>query len=161
MNTPRRNASKQRDAVLAAVRAFPGHPTAEEVHRAVRRLYPRVSLATVYRNLHLLAAAGTIGAADNGPDGAMVFDKMTAPHHHFMCMKCGAIMDIAPMRTQALAAHVAASVEGTVLATRLDFIGVCKNCNRSTSTSTITPRNSHASTQRVKNPRKSEGRVRR
>ena len=40
-----------RRVVLEVVRATDAHPTAETVHRMVRRRLPRVSLGTVYRNL--------------------------------------------------------------------------------------------------------------
>src|SRR5262249_2688510 len=45
----------QRRLILAVVQETDRHPTAEWVHAAVRRRRPRVSLATVYRNLRLLA----------------------------------------------------------------------------------------------------------
>ncbi|PYO55798.1 MAG: transcriptional repressor, partial [Candidatus Rokuibacteriota bacterium] len=38
-----------RRVVLEVVRATDAHPTAETVHRMVRRRLPRVSLGTVYR----------------------------------------------------------------------------------------------------------------
>ena len=49
-----------RRVVLEVVRATDLHPTAELVHRMVRRRLPRVSLGTVYRNLRLLVAEGLV-----------------------------------------------------------------------------------------------------
>jgi len=49
-----------RRVVLEVVRATDVHPTAETVHRMVRRRLPRVSLGTVYRNLRLLVAEGLV-----------------------------------------------------------------------------------------------------
>ena len=128
MNSPKRNASRQRDAVLSAVRAIPGHPTADNVYQRVRRVYPRISLGTVYRNLRVLAEDGVIGAVENARDGAMVFDKMTTAHHHFICIECGAIIDVPAMETRTLNAHVAKAVRGIVLESRLDFLGKCVKC---------------------------------
>ncbi len=128
MNSPKRNASKQRDAVLAAVRAHPGHPTADDVYRRVRRSFPRISLGTVYRNLRVLADDGVIGAVEHGHEGAMVFDKMTAAHHHFVCVVCGTIIDVPALETRALNTRVARSVRGIVLESRLDFLGKCAKC---------------------------------
>ena len=51
-----------RHAVLEVVQATESHPTAEEVHRLVRRQLPRVSLGTIYRNLRLLVGAGLLKA---------------------------------------------------------------------------------------------------
>ena len=55
-----------RRVVLEVLRGTESHPTAEWVHRLVRRRLPRVSLGTVYRNLRLLVAAG-LAAEIQGP----------------------------------------------------------------------------------------------
>ena len=43
--------TRQLAAVADVVNAAHDHPSAEDVHRRVRRKLPRVSLGTVYRNL--------------------------------------------------------------------------------------------------------------
>ena len=50
-----------RRVILDVVRATDTHPTAAFVFERVRRRLPRVSLATVYRNLRKLAAEGLLG----------------------------------------------------------------------------------------------------
>src|SRR5713101_7866229 len=49
-----------RRVILDVVRATDTHPTAAIVFERVRRRHPRVSLATVYRNLRRLAAEGLL-----------------------------------------------------------------------------------------------------
>ena len=49
--------TRPRRLILDVVRATDVHPTAVFVYQRVRRRLPRVSLATVYRNLRMLAAA--------------------------------------------------------------------------------------------------------
>ena len=51
--------TRQLAAVSEVVNAAHDHPTAEEVHRRVRRKLPRVSLGTVYRNLAEARGAAT------------------------------------------------------------------------------------------------------
>ena len=53
--------TRQRRALLDAIGKDMTHPTADEVHRLVRRRLPRISLGTVYRNLDALAAAAARG----------------------------------------------------------------------------------------------------
>src|SRR5206468_3719987 len=53
--------TRPRRLILDAVRLTSVHPSAAFVYRRVRRRLPRVSLATVYRNLRTLAAEGFIG----------------------------------------------------------------------------------------------------
>ena len=50
--------SKQRDAIEQFLATRYDHPTAETVYLNLREDYPKISLATVYRNLSLLAELG-------------------------------------------------------------------------------------------------------
>ena len=50
----------RREPVLEAVRERCDHPTADEIFADVRERAPRVSRATVYRNLRTLARDGQI-----------------------------------------------------------------------------------------------------
>ena len=77
--------------VLDVVRGTDAHPTAEAIHRLVRRRLPRVSLGTVYRNLRLLVAEGLVKEV-SGPHAR--FDGNTSDHHHFTCLVCGRIADV-------------------------------------------------------------------
>ena len=82
-----------RRLILAVVRETDSHPTAEWVHAAVRRRLPRVSLATVYRNLRRLADQGLLGEIPEGP--SVRFDARVDRHHHFTCTGCSRIFDLA------------------------------------------------------------------
>src|SRR5439155_26806742 len=55
----------QRLAIFAALAGSREHPSAEQIHRAVRRRIPSLSLATVYKNLESLKKIGAI--ADVNP----------------------------------------------------------------------------------------------
>src|SRR2546426_10091323 len=52
--------TEPRRIILDVVRATDAHPSAALVYRLVRRRLPGVSLATVYRNLRVLAAQGLL-----------------------------------------------------------------------------------------------------
>src|SRR5215475_5237997 len=87
--------TRPRRIILDVVRATDAHPTAAFVYRRVRRRLPRVSLATVYRNLRVLAAEGFL--AERADAAGMRFDANTGPHDHFTCLACGRIYDV-PVR---------------------------------------------------------------
>ena len=55
-----RNRSRQRDLILAWLRASKSHPTAAGIYEGVRDELPNLSLATVYRNLDLLEQEGRL-----------------------------------------------------------------------------------------------------
>ena len=54
------NYSRQREMILEAVARTKEHPTAETVYQSLKVQHPRLSLATVYRNLNQLCEAGTL-----------------------------------------------------------------------------------------------------
>src|SRR5216117_3849696 len=84
--------TRPRRLILDVVRATEAHPTAALVYQRVRRRLPRVSLATVYRNLRVLAAEGFL--AERADTGGLRFDANSAPHAHFTCLVCGRIYDV-------------------------------------------------------------------
>ncbi len=112
--------------VLEVVRGTESHPTAEAVHRLVRRRLPRVSLGTVYRNLRLLVAEGLVKELP-GPHAR--FDGNTSEHHHFTCLGCGRIVDVdGPLtepHSRALCRRVAAQGGFSVTHHRIEFYGRC------------------------------------
>jgi len=118
-----------RRTLLEVVRGIKTHPTAEEVHRLVIRRAPRVSLATVYRNLRLLVDAGLLGEL---PGPLARFDANTRDHHHFTCLRCGRIADVeAPVaepHSRALSKRVEARTGLTITHQRIDFFGRCQKC---------------------------------
>jgi len=86
------NYSKQREFILESVNTL-DHPTAEAVYSYVKEKMPLVSLGTVYRNLNQLADKGIIQRIKIS-DGSDIFDHTLTPHGHFICAKCGKVIDI-------------------------------------------------------------------
>ena len=119
LTTPRR-------IILDVVRATDAHPTATSVYRRVRRRLPRVSLATVYRNLRLLAARGFL--AERADAGGMRFDGNTLAHDHFTCLACGRIYDVPRRAAGAARARLASRTGFEVLDHRTEFYGRCGAC---------------------------------
>jgi Fe2+ or Zn2+ uptake regulation protein len=69
------------------------HPTAEDVHTAVRATLPTISLGTVYKILNELVELGEVRQVDLG-DGRTRFDPTTSQHIHLRCVSCGALLDL-------------------------------------------------------------------
>ena len=120
-----------RHAVLEVVRSAESHPTAEEVHVLVRRRLSGVSLGTVYRNLRLLVGAGLLKELP-GPHAR--FDANTRAHHHFMCERCGNIIDVDAALTEphgrALSARVASRTGFSITNHRFELFGRCRECQK-------------------------------
>jgi Fur family ferric uptake transcriptional regulator/Fur family peroxide stress response transcriptional regulator len=122
-----------RALILALLRASDEHPTAEWVHAEVRRRRPRVSLATVYRNLRLLARHGLLAEIHGG--SSVRFDARVGRHHHFTCAGCQRIFDLAEPVDPRLETRVAARTGLRIWHHRIEFYGLCAAC---------TPRSIHS-----------------
>lgn len=85
--------SRQREIVRNIIDKANNHPTVEEVYAKVQMVDRNISIATVYRNLNLLAENGEIQKL-NFFDEADRFDPNIKEHTHFVCKKCGKIIDI-------------------------------------------------------------------
>ncbi len=118
-----------RRVILDVLRGSESHPTAEGVHRLVRRRLPRVSLGTVYRNLRLLVAQGL---AAEIPGLHSRFDANMDAHHHFTCVRCGRIVDVdgplAEPQAEALRVRIASRTGLAITHHRIEFFGRCPQC---------------------------------
>ncbi len=56
----RKRTTRQLEQVFKALEGDHTHPFAHEIYRRVHKRLPRISLATVYRNLHSLVEEGKI-----------------------------------------------------------------------------------------------------
>jgi len=65
----------------------------DQVYEEVRRRYPEIGRATVYRNLLQLSEEGKIRSVTL-PASPMRYEERTLTHYHFRCKKCDDIIDI-------------------------------------------------------------------
>ena len=120
--------SRKRDAILQCICETDVHPSAEWVYHRLKPRIPDLSLGTVYRNIGLFRREGAIVSV-GVVDGLERFDGNTAPHAHFICQCCGAVLDVGSVAgPEALTALAEAATGGQVTACRLSFTGRCKDC---------------------------------
>lgn len=123
--------TQQRRVILDAVKNTKGHPTADEIYEKVRKILPRVSMGTVYRNLDILSATGFIKKLE--PDHPqMRFDCETDDHYHLICERCGAIEDIPAGNSEnpleKLESALGNLTKYGIFGHKLEFFGLCKKC---------------------------------
>lgn len=119
--------TRQRQVILEELGRVSSHPTAEEVYRLVRERLPRISLATVYRNLELLSEQGRVARLEV-PGSQRRFDGATAAHHHIRCVDCGRIADLWLDHCPPPLDRVRAATDFEVLSQRVEFTGRCPEC---------------------------------
>lgn len=82
----------QRIAVYTELVKSKEHPCAEEIFEEVKKIFPDISLDTVYRTLSTFAEIGIIDVVE-GYGEAKRYDPDMATHHHFRCTRCNKIID--------------------------------------------------------------------
>lgn len=119
--------TKQRKIILEEIQKVKSHPSANEIYTLVRRRLPRISLATVYRNLELLADHGLIQKLALAGSQRR-FDGTVADHYHIRCLKCERVDDIALEPFFPVAETSAMPSGYQLLGHRLEFFGICPRC---------------------------------
>ncbi len=119
--------SRQRQVILEELRKMHSHPTAADLYAAVRRRLPRISLATVYRNLELLERQGHVRRLE-GYGAQARFDGDLGEHLHLRCVTCGGVTDIARPRAPAAGRLPRAPRGHLLFGLRLEYTGVCPRC---------------------------------
>lgn len=121
--------TRQRQVIMEELCSITTHPTAEALHQQVRQRLPRISLATVYRNLELLAERGLVQRLNLG-GGRRRFDARTERHCHVRCLDCGAVADLQHSPGEIPAAAAAAPGGWQITGHELEFTGYCGDCRR-------------------------------
>src|ERR1700760_495352 len=86
-------ATHQRQVLYEVMQRMPGHPSPEEVYARVKKRVPAISLATVYKNIHLFVERGVLKELSMH-HGSLRVELNTHLHHHMVCSQCKAIADI-------------------------------------------------------------------
>jgi Fur family peroxide stress response transcriptional regulator len=126
-----RRQTNQRQWVLSALRAN-GHMSALDIYNKVRAEHPDISVATVYRNLGILAEDGQIQAIGSCQQKE-VYDIRTDIHAHFICQNCGLVFDVEV--DAAACADLTATLQAAghqVNEKRITWYGICRDCRQAT-----------------------------
>ena len=121
--------SRQRESIKHYLMTTREHPTADAVYMHVKKDFPNISLGTVYRNLNLLTDIGE-AIKISTPNGGDRFDGRIEPHNHFLCTKCGRLLDLdLDMHSIEEANRMAAeNFDGIITSSSTLFYGECSDC---------------------------------
>ena len=124
-------ATSQRIAICRFALRGRNHPTAQRIYGEVKSVYPTVSLATVYKTLHVLKDLGLVQELAF-PEGETRFDSYAQPHANLVCQGCGNISDVDDPVTREMVARIASRAKFTLTGQRLDIYGLCERCTHRT-----------------------------
>ena len=100
------------------------HPTVEMIFEALCHQLPTMSMTTIYNTLSAFLEKGLVSAVTiTGTE--VRYDFKVSHHHHFLCKKCGKIIDIdvsCPLTEKSgINGHHIDELHGY-------FKGICKHC---------------------------------
>ena len=120
--------TRQRRIILEELCKLKTHPTAYELHALVCGQLPKVSLATVYRNLEILSDQGIIQRLDTSP-GQRRFDGNPQSHSHVRCLKCGRVADATTYPSGLdQAGQICSDCGFLILGCTVEYTGLCPAC---------------------------------
>lgn len=120
--------TKQRQAVLRAVKLSDASLAADDILASLKKTFPTISEATIYRNLNFLAKRGEIYRVD-GDDGIKRFIGHSFHQVQFRCQRCGKIREL-PSDTLQMYVNKKMWGQQTVFFSRLTAQGLCGECSR-------------------------------
>ncbi len=116
----------QRIAIVDYLLKTEDHPSADLIHRVIRKKYPMVSLSTVYKTLELLKEKKLVNEID--VEGEARFDAHTDEHINLVCMNCGKIDDIDEDSLREIQIKAARKSKYIILKSSFELSGYCNDC---------------------------------
>lgn len=119
--------SKYETLIYSIIAGAGNHMTAEEVYDRAKAQGAPIGIATVYRQLNLLAEKGKIQRIRDKDQG-YIYDGNEKPHHHFYCCICGKYTDLSLDYDTAWNDKIAEETGAVIHSHRIVFEGICKHC---------------------------------
>lgn len=125
-----RSATMQRRLLLDLLRKAEGHLDADQLYRKAREREPRISLATVYRNLKLFKERGMIRESGLGESHAHYEISGEAEHHHLICLRCGRVIEFDSPLVVRAKEKIGRDEGFDILSVHLQMEGYCPKCKQ-------------------------------
>ncbi|MDR1833886.1 MAG: transcriptional repressor [Propionibacteriaceae bacterium] len=124
-----RRDTRQRRALREKLSGLEAFASAQQLHDAIRADGGKVGLATVYRTLQAMAAAGEVDTVRTA-DGETLYRKCgTSHHHHIVCRSCGLTVEIDGPGVERWAERAAADHGFTNVQHVVELFGFCADCS--------------------------------
>jgi Fur family transcriptional regulator, peroxide stress response regulator len=120
-------ATHQRMVIYRALITRYDHPSPEDVYETVRKEIPSISLGTVYKNIRTFIEHGLLGEVSLH-HGTARLEVNLKPHHHLVCLRCKAIVDLEDEDLDPVRLRGRAPEGFQVRRYSVEAIGLCKSC---------------------------------
>ena len=120
--------SRSRSAIIETFFKANVHVTVDELTNDVRKKFPRIGAATVYRTLKLLVRTGYAKELDFGDGSRRYESNLSAHHDHLICTGCGKVIEFKDPEIEKLQDLVTRRHGFLSEGHRLDIFGRCRIC---------------------------------
>ncbi|MEE8470474.1 MAG: transcriptional repressor [Dehalococcoidia bacterium] len=124
-----RPVTAQRQLLLDILHKSQKHLDAKELYRQASEKDPRISLATVYRNLRLFKEVGLVEEIRLDELHCHYEMKRSTEHYHLICTTCGRVMEFKSPLVTKIAAEMKRGRQFHVTRAVLYVEGSCRQCN--------------------------------
>jgi Fur family ferric uptake transcriptional regulator/Fur family peroxide stress response transcriptional regulator len=119
--------SMQRIAIMDYLMDHHTHPSVDEIYSSLFPSMPTLSKTTVYNTLKLFADQGAVRMLTIDEHNAL-FDVVTSPHSHFLCKRCGHVLDVMHENVYDQKGEIKELDGNLVMEEHHYFKGICKRC---------------------------------
>ena len=114
--------TEQRRVILRVLNQSDDHPSVETVYQRARDLDPAISIATVYRTLHLLNEMNLVQRHDFNESYSR-FEVNLEHHHHLVDLETGEVIEFQNQEIESLKQQIADALGYDLVDHRLELYG--------------------------------------
>ncbi len=119
----------QRIAIYEEIVNSKEHPSTVHIFEKIRRSFPNISFDTINRTLTTFAEIGLIKTVEGSGDSKR-YDPNIEQHHHFICVKCGRIIDFDSKELDNLQLPTELHNKFRILRHKVVVEGICDKCSK-------------------------------
>ena len=121
--------SATRNSIYEYLCGTKSHPCAEMIYNDLKGRLPNLSLGTVYRNLKQLEELGRVIRVTS-VDHHERYDAICEDHAHFVCEKCGQVIDLIGTDINEIKMACKLSSGTKINQIKVVLNGICENCSK-------------------------------
>lgn len=120
-------ATPQRIAILQEIYRV-GHIAIEEIYNNIQKIYPSISLATVYKNIAAMCEAELLNEIKPSLQ-KQVYEINQKKHAHLICQKCKSLQDVF-LDFHDMIQSIQELQHFQISNSTITLYGVCKECQK-------------------------------
>ncbi|MHB8628062.1 MAG: Fur family transcriptional regulator [Aggregatilineales bacterium] len=124
----------QRRLVLEALCAEPGHHTVNQLRQMIEQSGESLDESTIYRIVQRLNELGLVSQTDLGWQGVVYELIRSTPHHHLVCLGCGAVISLEDSLAEGLRQSILEQYGFEARVEHLALFGWCRECQAARNT---------------------------